>query len=144
MSRLSTLLLVLLVTLVFACSGASTDSGTPSSSTSAAIDGGSVLKRGTFDGRNDHVVTGGVEIVEKDGARFVRLLDDFTLDGAPAPKVGFGSAGTYDTASTLAPLASNAGGQSYALPADFDPSRYDEAYIWCEDFSVALGVASLR
>ena len=58
--------------------------------------------------------------------------------------MGFGKSGTYDTESTLGALASNAGEQSYALPTDFDLSRYDEAYIWCEDFSVALGVASLR
>ena len=77
------------------------------------------------------------------GAQVV-LQGNFNFDGAPDPKVGFGTGGTYDRASQLAPLASNTGEQVYDVPAALDLTRYDEIYIWCEKYSVPLGVAPLK
>ncbi|MEM6570975.1 MAG: DM13 domain-containing protein [Planctomycetota bacterium] len=144
MKHLQHLVLSLTVLLLVACSGAQVDDPAAAAVNPAAVEGGTTLFQGTFDGRNDHVVTGGVDVVEVDGGLVLRLADDFSLDGAPDPKIGFGKGGTYDTSTTFTPLRSNTGSQSYALPAGLDVSAYDEAYIWCEQFSVALGVAALR
>ena len=102
-----------------------------------------VVARGSFSGMNDHVVTGTVQIVELGGQSFLRLQDSFTLDGAPDPKVGFGTSGTYDQASTVSPLRATTGAQDYVLPASFSLDTLNEAYIWCDQFSVGLGVARL-
>ncbi|MEO0983523.1 MAG: DM13 domain-containing protein [Pseudomonadota bacterium] len=99
---------------------------------------------GAFEGRSDHITTGGVSIVEENGRFVLVLADDFSLDGAPDPVVGFGNDGAYDPASQIAPLSAITGGQRYDLPASFDPAAFNEAYIWCEQFSVPLGVASLN
>lgn len=96
---------------------------------------------GTFSGRSDHVTTGAVTITGSAGNYTLTLGTDFTLDGAPDPVVGFGRNGTYDAASKVSPLKSNAGEQSYTLPASFDPANVSEVYIWCEQFNVPLGVA---
>ena len=144
MKSLNVLFLSVVTLFLIACSGATVDRAAHAADASVSIEGGTVLVQGTFDGRNDHVVTGGVEVVEADGALVLRLLGDFSLDGAPDPKIGFGKGGTYDESTTFTPLGANTGAQAYALPAGFDLAAYDEAYIWCEQFAVALGVASLE
>ena len=100
---------------------------------------------GTFTGASDHITTGGVEIVKNDdGSHTVILGDAFSLDGAPAPRVGFGKDGKYDLATGMGLLQSLNGKQSFTVPAGVDPADYNEVYIWCLKFSVPLGVAALN
>ena len=94
---------------------------------------------GTFIGQSNHVTTGTAEIA----GDTITLLDDFTFDGAPDPKVALGKDG-YDPNTILAPLASNSGKQSYAVPASIDTADYNEVWIWCERFNVPLGVAKIN
>ncbi len=101
---------------------------------------GDVIAKGSFIGASDHVTTGGVHVT----ANSVDLQEDFSLDGAPDPKVGFGKDGVFDPDTTLDALQSKTGAQSYEVPDDIDPNAYDEVYIWCEKFSVPLGVAKLQ
>ena len=103
-----------------------------------------VIAAGTFEGASDHVTTGGVEVVKTDTGYLLKLQPDFSLDGAPDPKLGFGNDGEYDTATTFSPLNANNGAQTYELPASLDPTGYNEAYVWCEQFSVPLGIAKLQ
>ena len=107
-----------------------------------AIKSAVLLSTGTFEGRSDHITTGGVSL-KKDGDQYYLILEeDFSLDGAPAPTLGFGN-GEFVKASEFSALRKHTGMQSYKLPDDFDPSKYTEVYLWCSEFSVPLGVASL-
>ena len=99
-----------------------------------------IIGKGSFTGASNHITTGGVHVT----ATAVELQSDFSLDGAPDPKVGFGNDGVYDDATTFAVLESNTGAQTYQLPEGIDPSAYNEVYIWCEKFAVPLGVAKLQ
>ena len=111
---------------------------------SNAADAGAVAS-GTFTGASDHITTGGVEVIKNDdGSHTVVLAADFSLDGAPDPRVGFGKDGKYDTATGMGLLKSLNGTQSFTVPAGVDPSDYNEIYIWCLKFSVPLGVAALN
>ena len=111
---------------------------------SAAADAGAVAS-GTFTGASDHITTGGVEVIKNDdGSHTVVLAADFSLDGAPDPRVGFGKDGTYDKATGMGLLKSLNGTQSFTVPAGVDPSEYNEIYIWCLKFSMPLGVAALN
>ncbi len=101
---------------------------------------GDILAKGSFVGASDHETSGSVHVT--DGS--VDFQDDFSLDGAPDPKVGFGKDGTYDPATTLSALNANSGAQSYALPEGIDLGQYNEVYVWCEKFAVPLGVAKLQ
>lgn len=109
---------------------------------SAQADQAEIVASGSFVGQSDHITTGAVTIKRTADGVIVELGDDFSLDGAPDPKLGFGSDG-YDTSTTFAPLRSNTGSQVYQVPAGIDVSSYNEFYIWCEKFSVPLGVAKL-
>ena len=103
-----------------------------------------ILAQGAFRGASGHKTLGDVVVLKSaTGARVV-LQSNFRFDGAPDPKVGFGAGGTYDRASQLAHLKSIMGEQTYEIPASLDISRYDEVYIWCEQYSVPLGVAKLK
>ena len=102
------------------------------------------IAEGRFAGASDHDTSGGVSIVRTESGHVVRLAEDFSLDGAPDPKLGFGNSGDYDEQTTFAVLESNSGEQSYTVPATIDPARYNEFYVWCEEYAVPLGVAKLQ
>lgn len=111
-----------------------------SSSTFAA----DMARSGTFTGLSNHVTTGTASIVKEDSGYFIVLGDDFTFDGAPDPKVALGKDGKYDPSTLIELLRSNSGAQKYAVPASIDVSEFNEVYIWCEKYSVGLGVAALN
>ena len=102
------------------------------------------VKTGEFTGASDHITTGKVSIVTTPDGYAVVLGADFSLDGAPDPKVGFGKNGKYDTNTQMGKLISKTGEQAYIVPASVKIKDYNEVYIWCEKFSVPLGVASIK
>lgn len=105
---------------------------------------GETTATGSFSGANDHITTGGVTIVKTaDGGAVVILDTDFSLDGAPDPIVGFGKDGTFAKTSGLGSLLQNTGLQVFVVPASVDVDDFNEVYIWCEQFAVSLGVASI-
>lgn len=103
-----------------------------------------VVSSGKFVGASKHETSGGVTVIKTDSGTIVMLEGDFSLDGAPDPKLGFGKDGAYDSKSKIAHLAKNTGLQIYQVPASVDPKGYNEFYIWCEKFAVPLGVAKLK
>ena len=110
----------------------------------AAAQADEILARGNFKGASGHTTSGTAAVVRSADGIMLVLESDFSLDGAPDPKVGFGSGGMYDPNSQLSHLQSKTGEQSYAVPAGLDVSGYDEVYIWCQKYSVPLGVARLQ
>lgn len=104
-----------------------------------------VASKGTFEGASDHITTGGVSIVTTANGGAVIILDtNFSLDGAPDPRVGLGKGGKYDSATDAGKLVNLKGIQAYVVPAGVDVASYDEVYIWCRKFSVPLGVAKVN
>ena len=101
------------------------------------------LKSGTFTGESRHVTTGGVSIVKRGGKTLVVLAKDFSLDNGPDPKVGFGNNG-FVKGTLVGKLKNLKGEQTYEVPASIDVSKFNQVYIWCEQFSVPLGVASIK
>lgn len=110
---------------------------------SLAASGDLLLAHGQFEGLSDHVTTGGITIVKRDGGVFVELGEDFSLDGAPDPVLGFGANGEYVAATQFSQLNEITGAQSYRLPDGIDLAEFDTVFVWCEKFSVPLGSASL-
>ena len=98
---------------------------------------------GEFRGASNHVTTGRAEIAVENGRAVVHLLNDFSFDGAPDPKVALGRDG-YDKNTLMGPLKRNKGASSYIVPAGIDTAKYNEVWIWCERFNVPLGVARIN
>ncbi|WP_343565313.1 DM13 domain-containing protein [Kiloniella sp. b19] len=102
-----------------------------------------VVQAGTFEGRSDHIVKGGVSILKTASGYIAVLEKDFDLDGAPAPTLGFGKGEKFDASTEFTKLHNDKGLQVYAIPANVNPADYDSFFVWCADFSVPLGVAKL-
>ncbi|MEM7600321.1 MAG: DM13 domain-containing protein [Verrucomicrobiota bacterium] len=103
-----------------------------------------VIASGTFVGKSDHVTKGAASIQKNAEGNYVVVLGkDFSLDGAPDPKVGLGNDG-YQREARLGKLEKKKGEQVYMIPANLNPFDFNEIWIWCERFSVPLGVAALQ
>ncbi|PTX56937.1 electron transfer DM13 [Litoreibacter ponti] len=103
-----------------------------------------VAASGTFTGASDHVTTGNVSIFKTaDGGALVILDSNFSLDGAPDPRVGFGKDDVFEPLSDLGILQQLGGTQVYKVPASVNVDDFNEVYIWCLKFGVPLGVAEL-
>ncbi len=96
-------------------------------------------RSGNFSGRSNHVTTGKTELSSNN----VVLQSNFSLDGAPDPRVGLGKNGKYDPKADLGALKKLTGKQSYRIGKGIKASDYNEVYIWCRKFNVPLGVAKL-
>ena len=99
---------------------------------------------GTFSGLSGHETKGAVEVVQTAAGWEIHLKDSFWFDGAPDPRVGFGTGGKFTDPTDFEPLRANSGAQVYKVPAGIDPAAYDEVYIWCRRYSVPLGVAKIE
>ncbi len=102
-----------------------------------------VLASGEFRGQSGHAASGGVRVLKTTQGAVVVLGPDFKFDGAPDPKLGFGKNG-YVKSTQFSALESNSGEQTYDIPATIDPADYTEVWVWCEKYSVPLGVATLQ
>ncbi len=102
-----------------------------------------VLASGAFRGQSGHAASGGVRVLKTPQGAVVVLGPDFKFDGAPDPKLGFGKNG-YVKSTQFSVLKSKSGEQTYDIPATIDPADYTEVWVWCEKYSVPLGVANLE
>ena len=125
---------------VAACTQTNVSPATPTT-TSASV--GKSVAQGSFSGRSDHITTGTASLVKTATGYNIVLSGDFELDGAPDPVVAVGNNETYTVANKLGALKNRTGAQSYELPANITPANFSQVYIWCEKFSVPLGVATL-
>ncbi len=117
--------------------------GAVSTTPGAATAQDQVLASGAFRGQSGHAASGGVRVLKTPQGAVVVLGPDFKFDGAPDPKLGFGNNG-YLKSTQFSILKSNRGTQTYDLPATIDPADYTELWVWCEKYSVPLGVANLE
>ncbi len=76
-----------------------------------------------------------------DGTHLLRL-EDFRVDFGPDLRVQFTSAADGSVLD-IGGLRANRGNQDYALPATFDPDRYDATRIHCRFFRIVMIVAPL-
>lgn len=139
---LRSLFLAISAIAIAACSAPSepTQSASPANVENTA----DTITTGTFRGASDHITKGAASITGTPGNYKLVFAADFDLDGAPDPIVGFGNNGTFDPSTKVGSLTQKTGAQTYALPASFNPDNAGEVYVWCEQFDVPLGVATLN
>lgn len=133
------------------------DSTTPSSSAAAPLEGSSAepeVPREFAPGRIsvvEHTTSGQATVTEFPDGRRVLRFEDFETSNGPDLRV-YLSAGSSDAAFgkdygedfvELGRLKGPPGNQNYELPAGTGRSRYRNAVVWCDRFSVGFGVATL-
>jgi hypothetical protein len=102
------------------------------------------LGTGMFTGASSHETSGSVTVTEQGGQYVIELGDDFSLDGAPDPYVALGSQTKPIEGGLIAVLRSNTGAQRYAVDASPALDGATQVIIWCERYSVPLGVATIE
>ena len=109
---------------------------------------GDVLATGRFV-RVDKSTSGSVKIVESNGQRYLELLSDFRTSRGPQLEVILhrnqrvpNSIRRQDYI-TLSPLKSLTGTQRYLIPNNVDLNDFKSVAIWCRQFNVTFGYASI-
>ncbi len=109
---------------------------------------GSESRKGSLSGRKGYKVSGSVEVTKAGGKTQVVLGEDYVFDPAKNPpdiKIGFGNGEQYAKGSKIHDkLTLKQGAGTFEVPADIDTDKYDELYIYCEQFTVILAVAPLK
>ena len=109
---------------------------------------GDKARTGSLSGRRGYKVSGSVSVTKENGATKVSFADDYVFDPSKNPpdiKIGFGSGESYAKGSKIHDaLTVKQGAASFEVPAGIDTDKYDELYIYCEQFSVILAVAPLN
>ncbi|MEM7303530.1 MAG: DM13 domain-containing protein [Pseudomonadota bacterium] len=99
------------------------------------------LKKGNFSGASGVSTSGGVSIVKKGNKAQIVISGNFKTRRGPGLYVYLGNG---SPSKNIGKLRAIKGGQSYALPASVDISKYKNVYIYCKPFRKTFGKASLR
>ncbi len=97
----------------------------------------------------DHPTAGTAQIVEAaDGQRYLEFDADFRTDAGPDLLVLLHSDAEPETYSSdnyvsLGQVQRVAGRQRYAIPENVDTQAFQSAVIWCREFDVTFGYATL-
>lgn len=102
-----------------------------------------VIYEGKFKGQSGHKTSGNITIKKTSRGHIVTLARNFSFDGAPDPRFGFGNNGRYKKSTTFSRLKSNNGRQSYLIPKSINIAKFNEFYLWCKKFGVPLGKVKL-
>lgn len=101
--------------------------------------------RGTFQGTNEHAASGTIRVLgDEAGSRYVELGEDFKVVGAPDPKIGFGTDGSFEHSTVFTVVEEFEGSQTYVIPYRIDVTAYDEIYLWSDELGRVLASATLR
>jgi hypothetical protein len=101
-----------------------------------------LLKAGDLTGIN-HQVSGRVAVYE-DPAGLVVLLDPYQSQAGPDLKVYLSKDADATSYVRLGQLRSTQGKQSYRVTVPVNLADYPYVHIWCEQFNVVFGIASLQ
>lgn len=109
---------------------------------------GSKARTGSLSGRKGYNVAGTVKVKKAGGKTTVVFEDNYQFDpnkNPPDIKIGFGNGESYAKGSKIHDkLTIKKGAASFEVPAGIDTDKYDELYIYCEQFTVILAVAPLN
>ncbi|PZO60765.1 MAG: electron transfer flavoprotein [Phormidesmis priestleyi] len=95
-----------------------------------------------------HPTSGTAQIVEENGQRYLEFDSAFSSQAGPDLFVLLHAESVPNSYSpdkyvNLGPLQQVAGAQRYAIPADVAVNDFKSAVIWCRQFDVTFGYATL-
>lgn len=110
---------------------------------------GSIITQGNFvTVEQNHPTEGQAQIVEENGARYLKFDADFTTARGPDVNVVLHRNSSVpvnlqeENYLTLAALQSFDGAQQYLIPDELNLDEYQAVAIWCREFNVTFGYAS--
>jgi len=123
----------------------------PNNTTLLAAKSQKLIASGSFvTTEQDHPTNGMAKIVEVNGKRYLEFDKAFTTARGPKVRVVLHRNSTVpvnlkeQNYVTLASLKKFDGAQRYEIPANLDLKDFKSVAIWCEEFNVTFGFASLQ
>ncbi len=105
---------------------------------------GTVLKTGNFVS-DVHPTSGMVKLVTSNSPDSLQLLfENFATDAGPDLRVWISSSTNPATYTEIGMLKATNGTFSYKTPISYDYTNLNKVLIWCIDFSVLFGHATLN
>ena len=104
---------------------------------------GSTLASGSFIS-SVHPTTGTAKIIQDSANKLKLVLEHFNADSGPDLRIWFSSDINATDYVEAAVLTSFSGNFTFTLPAQLNYSVKKNVLIWCEDFSVLFGYATLQ
>lgn len=106
-------------------------------------------RSGTLRGRKGYTAGGTIQVKTANGKTKVILKSNYVFDpenkNPPDIKIGFGNNEKYAKGTKIHnKLTVKKGAAEFVVPASIDTSKYNQLYIYCERFSVILGVVALK
>ena len=111
----------------------------------SGVSAGTLSLSGSFVGVGDgvHNAEGMASVVSLgDGSKILRF-EDFKSTNGPDLYVYLATDQKATDFVSLGPLKANIGNQNYDIPDGTDLSKYNTALVWCKQFSVLFGHATL-
>ncbi len=140
-------IIILLTTLILAACAAPEDTVPTEAINDSITDivGASTIAEGELAGRNGYTSVGDIEILFNAPTNtYSLLMNDFRNSNGPSLKVYLSEASTPRNILNLGSLRSTNGNIRYDFDAfDFNPD-FTHLLIWCDEFGVGFGEASLQ
>lgn len=102
-----------------------------------------VLSSGNF-ANAVHPTSGTVKVIKDASDKRYLLFENFKTDGGPDLRVWLSPTTSANPFQEIGLLKATNGNFSYELPASFDPVTNNKVLIWCKQFGVLFGSATLQ
>ncbi len=102
-----------------------------------------LLKQGSFSGNMSYTVSGVVKLYEFQGKKYLHFE---TYNGSSGPDLRVYISTTFQASQfvSLGAIKTNAGTQTYLINNPPDFTQFNKILIWCQQFSVLFGSATLQ
>ncbi len=101
-----------------------------------------LLKQGTFSGGGGHVANGTVKLYDDAGKKYL-YFENFSVTNGPDLKVYIATNLAASQFISLGNLQNITGNQAYLITTPPDFTQYNKILIWCQQFTVLFGSATL-
>jgi Electron transfer DM13 len=137
-------LALLMLFLHISCKKADTNSvATTTTTGNFNIATATLLKQGTFSGNMNYEVTGTVKLYNDQGKFFI-YFENFSSSNGPDLKVYVATNNNANQFISLGTLKANTGSYYYEILNAPNFDQYNKILIWCQQFSVLFGNATLQ
>jgi hypothetical protein len=108
-----------------------------------ATPAGTVLKSGSFV-TNAKPTSGTVKLIAGDNGARTLAFENLSTGSGPDVRVWVASNTTATGYQEIGTLRATSGSFNYVLPANIDLNTNNKVLIWCEDFALLFGHATLQ
>jgi len=91
-----------------------------------------------------HPTSGTVKVIKDAADKRFLLFENFKTDGGPDLRVWLSPNTSANPFQEIGFLKATNGNFAYELPSSFDPVANNKVLIWCKQFGVLFGSASLQ